>query len=300
MDWQHLRTVLAIGRGGTLSAAARVLGVNQTTAARHLDTAEQVLGTPLFLRLGGRLQPTAAGQIALERAARMEAEALACQHAIQDEQALLAGPVSLTATEGVVDVLLAPHLSQLYARVPGVRVELLGSHERLSLQRREADLALRLARPRPEPEGGQGAETAMVTRKLADIGYAAYRAQGGPASACPGWLTYSTAWASLPEAQWAADQPEDILLRSNSLGSLVAAAVSGLGWLALPCYLGDGVAGLVRDPRPVPVQRELWLVAHQQVIRLPRVRAVADWVGELIHQRRDWLLAGESPDLGSL
>lgn len=274
MDWDHLRTVLAIGRGGTLSAAARSLGVNQTTVSRHLEAMEQRLGGALFLRLSGQLYPTDAGSVILERAARMESEAKACRHALADSQAALAGPVSLTATESILEGVVAPALGGLYQQLPAVQLELIGCHDTLSLLHREADLALRLARPQADSsEAG-----VLQARKLAEIGFAAYAARDAASSSCPGWLTYGAALSHVPEAQWVTAQPERVVLRASSLTSLAAAAAAGVGWAALPCYMGDQQAGLSRCERPVPVVRELWLVAHHDVLRVPRVRAVADWL----------------------
>lgn len=277
MDWDHFRSILAIGRGRTLSAAARALGVNQTTIARHLEVAEAAVGEALFLRLQGQMEPTEAGQVVLERAARMEAEVQACRHALADSKAALAGPVSITGTEGVIDYLLAPALPRLLAHVPGVTVDLIGSHDTLSLHRREADLALRLARPRATSEDG----AAFRVRKLAEVSYAAFCAHDRQ-DECPGWLGYLASLSHIPEARWLAEQPlgDRPLVRSNSLSSLIEAARVGTGWVTLPCYIGDRLPFLVRAPIPCSVVREVWLVAHDQVLRLPRVRAVADWLAE--------------------
>ena len=97
MEWSDLRYVLAIARAGTLAAAARRLGVNQTTAARRLAAAEAELGARLFDRADGVLRPTRAGEAAIARAARMEREVEALEQGIGDADAAAAGLVRLTA-----------------------------------------------------------------------------------------------------------------------------------------------------------------------------------------------------------
>lgn len=294
IDWEHFQTVLAIGRGGTLSAAARALGVNQTTVARRLEAVEATVGEAVFLRLRGAMLPTEAGQKILDCAARIEGEVLACHHALSDTKAALAGPVSITATEGVIDYVLAPAFPRLLAALPGVTVDVIGSHDTLSLYRREADIALRLARPKVSSDDG----AALRVRKVAEIGYAVFRGAGqkGP---CPGWLGYSVALSHVPEAQWVASQPlgEQPLVRSNSLSCLIQAAAAGVGWVVLPGYIGDQLSFLERCPLPCPVVRELWLVAHEQVLRIPRVRAVADWLTAEI-STQDSLRRAQEPTQG--
>lgn len=77
MNWDDIRYLLAIGRSGTLSAAARQLKVDQTTVARRLKGAEGDLGVRLFDRIEGRHMPTAQGEMALQRGTRVELEVLA-------------------------------------------------------------------------------------------------------------------------------------------------------------------------------------------------------------------------------
>jgi DNA-binding transcriptional LysR family regulator len=145
MDWNDLRFILTIARAGTLSAAARRLGVNQTTVARRLAAAEAALGTRLFERVGGALHSTESGAAAVTRAARVEQEVYALKHGIGDADADAAGMVRITAVPVLVNQLLIPALPLLYATYPRLRIELAAEPRNLSLTRREADIALRLA-----------------------------------------------------------------------------------------------------------------------------------------------------------
>jgi DNA-binding transcriptional LysR family regulator len=286
MDWDLIRTVLAIGRGGTLSAAARQLGINQTTVSRRLEAAEQAVGGALFLRLNGALVPSEAGRLALDHAAQMENTAVAFGQAVHDSGQSLSGSVEITATEGILSLVIAPALPAFHAALPGLSVVLTGGHESLDLSLRQADIALRLNRPR-----GNG----LRARKLADIAHVVY---GRPDTVDQPrrWLGYHTAFADLPESRWLAAQEGGTspVLRTNSLASLCNAAVSGLGWALLPCYAGDPCEPIARQGEAV-VWRDLWMVLHEEVARVPRVRAAADWLTHYMVSQRQRLTGGYSP-----
>jgi DNA-binding transcriptional LysR family regulator len=103
MEWSDLRVLLAIARAGTLAAAARRLGVDQTTVARRLAAAETALGTRLFERVEGALRPTMPGEVALARAGRVEREVQALEQGIAGTDAEPAGLVRLTAVPIIVN-----------------------------------------------------------------------------------------------------------------------------------------------------------------------------------------------------
>src|SRR5690349_14902177 len=133
MEWSDLRHVLTVARAGTLAAAARRLGVNQTTVARRLKAAEQALGTRLFERRDGVLYPTAAGEAAIVRAARVEQEVEALETGVGEDEAGVAGLVRITAVPILANRLLIPALPKLLAVHPGLRLELVAEPRNLNL-----------------------------------------------------------------------------------------------------------------------------------------------------------------------
>ena len=278
IDWNDVRYALAVARGGSLVAAARLLGVDQTTVARRLRVLESCVGTPLFERLKGHFAPTPAGEALMERGGRIEREIAALRHFGSDNEGQVRGVVRLTAVGAMVSHYLARHLAELRGRHPGLAVELIASSRSLDLSRREDDLAIRLARP----QAGD-----FIVCRLASLAYGVY----GSATAPPAedgwddccWVAYEHSLAHVPEMRWLAERVADerILLRSNNMDALATAVADGLGLAVLPRLLGARHASLrcLSGEQPV-LSREIWLVMPRELRHVPRIRAVGDWLVE--------------------
>jgi DNA-binding transcriptional LysR family regulator len=272
-DWNDLRYLLAVAQGGTLAAAARRLRVDETTVARRLAAAEAALGARLFERIGGAMRPTAAGEAAVAHAERIEREVQALQGRIGGADAAVAGTVRLTAVPIVVNRLLVPALPALLAAHPLLRLELIAEPRNLSLTKREADIALRLARP----HGGG----AVVARRIGRLDYAVYGPGNGDADTLP-WITYEQGLDELPQAKWIAaatrGAAEPPALMASDAETILAAVRIGLGKSLLPCAVAAPEPGLRRlgDGTPV-LSRELWLLVHADMRRLARIEAVIAW-----------------------
>jgi len=272
MEWSDLRYVLTIARAGTLAAAARRLGVNQTTAARRLAAAEAALKARLFERRDGVLHPTRAGEAAIARAAQVEQEVRALEQGIGGADAAAAGTVRVTAVPILANRLLIPAVPRLFARHPRLRVELTAEPRNLSLTRREADVALRLARP----ETG-----AALARRIGRLDYAVYAARRRKADALP-WITYEEGLSHLPQARWIAAQGHETApLLLNDAEAIVQAVRAGLGKSPLPWFVGEREVGLTRLSRVV-LAREIWLMVHRDLRAQARIAAVIDWLTELM------------------
>lgn len=278
-DWSDLRIFLAVHRAGSLSAAARPLGIDASTAGRRLASLEQALGERLFDRVPEGLVPTAAGAEILDLALAMEEKALAVERALGSREGGIAGTVRLTTVEILASRFLAPRVPPLLAAHPGLRLELLTASRVLDLPRREADLALRMGKP---------TEPGLAGRKLGSIAFALY----GSDREAP-LFAFDESLAHLPESAWLEGfcRGREPILRSNSTAVLFEAVRAGAGNAVLPCWLGDD-AGLQRliEPEELP-SRELWLVVHPDSRRIPRIRAVADFLAERI-EREEALLLG--------
>lgn len=275
MDWDDLHTFLAIARHGTLSAAARALGVTQPTMGRRLAAMEARTGARLLQRLPGRYSLTPLGESVLGNAERIEAEALAAERTITGRDVALEGVVRLTTVDTLAAQIVAPALAALQSRHPGIIVELVPDTRSLSLSRREADIALRMSR-------FEGHEVAA--RRVGTIAMGLF--------AAPGWrdrigkgdvrlVTVLDDQAHLPEAKWLHEAFPGAMIgfRSNSREVQFWATLSGAGIGALARYRADGEPGLVRLRTDMPdLVRDIWLGVHVDMRHMPRVRAVMDAV----------------------
>lgn len=159
-DWNLIRTLVAVGETGSLSAAARALGSSQPTVSRHVDELERTLGVKLFLRGRRGYELTEAGAALMERGrAAVEAMASISLHAAGREERM-AGPVRISASEMVSAFVLPAIAARLAIEEPGIEIELVASDRVENLLRRDADIAIRMVRP---------AQQELIARKVADI-----------------------------------------------------------------------------------------------------------------------------------
>jgi len=287
IDWDDLRFFLAVHRTGSLAGAASQLGLNATTVGRRLTALEERARTRLFDRTPDGFVVTAAGRDIVARAERMEEEAFGVEREIEGADQRLAGVVRLTATEMLVTRFIAPHLPRLAARHPAITLDLWCTNAVVDLSRREADLALRLSRPR-DPD--------VITRQLAAIELALYAspgyldAHGGPEDPETGLAGHAVlGFAATPpfrvENAWFDPRTEGarIVLRSDSVSSIYAATVAGLGIALLPRAVADVDPALVRLPTTTsPAPRVVWQAVHKDLRTSARIRAVTEFIGEIL------------------
>ena len=151
LEWTDLRFLLAIQRARTLSGAARKLGCDQTTVGRRLEALETALEARLFRRTPDGYFPTRDGEAALARAERVEDEVLSLEREVVGRDERPAGLVRLTTYESFGTAFLAPRLGELRTLHPEIDLMLNMDNRPLNLSRREADLAIRPARPSQQP-----------------------------------------------------------------------------------------------------------------------------------------------------
>jgi len=275
MDWDDLHTFLTIARHGTLSGAARALGVTQPTMGRRLTALEARSGARLLQRHPQGYALTSLGEAVLGNAERIEAEVMSAERTITGRDVALAGLVRVTTVDTLAATILTPALAALQCTHPGIVVELISDQRSLSLSKREADIAVRMTR-------FEGHE--LVSRKLGSMVlgmYAsqAYLARHPLAQTDHKLVTVMDDQVHLPEAQWLATHfPQaSVAFRSNSREVQLWAAKSGAGIATLACYRADTDADLIRVlPDTPPLTRDIWLGVHSDMRHMPRIRAVVD------------------------
>lgn len=286
LDWGNLRFFLELARTGSLSRAAQRLGVDRNTVSRRIGALEQQLGVGLFERGPQGWTRTAAGIELSELATRIEQDVLAlARRADAADREALSGTVRLTTATHISAHLLVPALPALRRAHPDLVLEIAADQRTFDLTRREADLALRMGRPR---------DAGLVTRKLTDIAYgffaSAERARGRHAVdfAADPFVAFDESLASVPQERWIAKVAPQrrVVFRCNSTASLAAAARAGVGIAMLPLFVARTMPELVRLDGPEPIPHELWLLVHGDLRRAPRVEAVIAWVDDLVAHSR--------------
>jgi DNA-binding transcriptional LysR family regulator len=283
VDWEDIRFFTALARHGTLAATARSLKVTHATVARRLSNFETTLGQPLFTRGAHGFSLNAAGAAALAEAAQMEMAACALTEKREDAGQIV-GSVRITLSRVLADGFVAERLVPLQARHPRLDIELIATAKNLSLARREAEIALRMARP---------ASGELLTRRVTTLEYAFYAApeylRRLDSGEQPVFIAFDDASDYVPEAAWSQRflSRRRVLLRANSQLSQALAARAGRGVALLPTLVARALGGLEAVAfDEAPPARELWLLMRPDVARLARVRAVADHLVELFHEHQ--------------
>jgi len=295
MDWNDLRHFLVVARTGSLSAATRELHVSQATLGRRIQALEAALGVVLFERLNTGYVLTSAGREIQARAEAAEAAVLAVARGADGGRSTLQGSVRLATGEALASHLIAPHLVQFQSKYPALRLEFVTGIRAVSLSRREADLALRLIRP----DRGD-----HVRRKVGTVGFGLYTGSV-LVERCPDilqdpWTADLIGWdesmRDIPVAGWAEKHARaKLVATATSMNVQLALARAGLGAAILPCFVADAIPELVRLVGPAEIgSLDLWLVAHRDLSRAPRVRAVLDFVADLCSREATRLRGAEN------
>ena len=280
LDWNQLKAFLETAETGSLSAAARKLGLTQPTLSRQVAAIEQVMGVTLFERVGKSMALTPTGLDLLEHARAMGAAAEALSLAATGSSQAVRGVVSVSATDVVSSVLLPPLVKKLHDQEPGIAIDVIPSNALSDLLRREADIAIRHVKPE-QPD-----LIARLIREATAYFYASeswVNAHGHPRSA------EDAARLSFVGS----DRSGQYLgyLRMHGLPLSEAnfscyADHSVAHWALVRQGMGIGVMmeeialatpGMVRvlDDLP-PVRFPIWLVTHRELRTSKRIRMVFD------------------------
>lgn len=294
-DWNDLQFVLAVAEGGSLAAAARRLGVNHTTVLRRVAAFEERLGVKLFERLPTGYALTGAGE-ELARAARQVGDTVTgVERQLAGRDLRLTGTVRIATTDTLAHSIVPTALHGFTRRHDGMQIELTTSTALVSLSKRDADVAVR---PSSKPAKH------LFGRKLCDVALALYASASYLERKATKlelsrheWLMPDDSLATTSVARWMQRELRGVVpvLRADTFTTLAQAAVAGLGLVALPCYLGDRLPGLVRVRGVVAaMSTELWILTHDDLRHTARIRAVMDWFAKELGGQRA-LFEGRSP-----
>lgn len=281
-DWNKARAFLVTAEEGSLSAAARALGMAQPTVGRQVDGLEQELGIVLFERVGRGLTLTPSGMELLDHVRAMgEAAGRVSLTALGQSQAL-EGKICISASETYAAVLLPPIIAKLRTQEPGIQVEIVVANHASDLRRREADIAIRNFRP-TEPD--------LIAKKIGDADAVLY--------ATPDYIAkigHPTKPGDLQHADFVnMDQAGMMIKGLNTLGlgltesnfPLLTESYlvmwelvrQGVAIGILDAHIGDADPTVSRVlPNLEPLVFPIWLVAHRELTTSRRIRRVYDFL----------------------
>ena len=290
IDWDDFRFVLAIVRGGSVSAAARQLGVDHATVIRRIDRLEQSLSAKLFDRRKSGYLLTEAGQRVADSAEAMESTIVANQEAVGGSRAHLTGTVRIGAPDGFGSHFLASRLVAFGDRYPDLDLQLVATARLFSLSKREADIAISLTMPK---------EGRIVGRKLLDYRLGLYAAPAYLARApkineradlaAHRFVGYIEELLFTPELDYLPQVSPKISakFRSANLIAQLNATISGFGIAVLPHFMASAHPELTPVlPDEVSILRTFWMLMHADSKDLARIRAVADYIHETVERER--------------
>ena len=278
-SWDHYRTLLAVLDAGSLSGAARALGLAQPTVGRHIAALEAEIGAPLFSRSVGGLAPTEAGQALRPHAEAMAAAAAALVRTASGEVDALRGTVRIAAADVVAVEVLPPILTGFHEAYPEVVLELAVSNRQQDLLRREADIAVRMVRP---------TQGALLTKRVGAVrlGLYAHRryleGHGPPTRIAIGFDRDFQNVRALKDSRVSISLERDsFAFRSDNDLTQLAALRAGFG-------VGGCHAPIARrDPDLIAVledafqyELEIWVAMHEDLKTSRRMRLTFDWLVE--------------------
>jgi DNA-binding transcriptional LysR family regulator len=287
-DWEDVRVFIALARHGSLSAAARALAVNHATIARRMRSLETAMGERLVERRPNGYVLTPAGTRMLGPAGEMETAAASLSRGSADNRPM--GLVRVNAPPSLSQAFLVDPLAKLCTQYPGLDIDVATDFRTVSLERREADIALRFGKPQ---------DGDVIARPLVSLSFGFYATadlhRRIEAGAEPVFVGFDEINASLPEARWLSRHFPRARLSfrtSNQVGQ-AAAARTGAGIALLPDFIGRADKKLVACRlEHDPPARELWLIIRRQDRKDLRIGTVADYLAKIFLDGRELFEGG--------
>lgn len=285
-DWNQARAFLATAEAGTLSAAARNLGLTQPTLSRQVAALEEALGVLLFERVGRALEITPTGLDLLEHFRGMGEAANAAALAASGQSQSLVGAVSITASDAFAAYFLPDVLARIRQVSPGIELEVLAANDIRDLQRREADIAIRHARPdQPDLIGKllrQSSAHLYAAQSYLDQHGTPTTAQGLAQATFIGFAPVERLIAGLNSCGLTLTRQNFKLITDNGVvaGELIK---QGLGIGVMPKDFAAKVPGLTCIlPEIVSLPLPFWLTSHRELLTSRRIRVVFDILAEAL------------------
>jgi DNA-binding transcriptional LysR family regulator len=288
-EWSDFRYFLAVSRVGSLSGAARELHVNQSTVGRRLLALEASFGVRLFDRTPDGYVLTADGESVRTEVERLEDGFLGIERKLSGGDSRVSGVVRLATSETIARVFVSPHLARLKSIYPELSIELSTGAAAVDLSRREADVAVRFG-PQPKQPNVIACELgAMYSALYAAPTYLKAHRHTPLRTGLRGHsvIGFTGPLAKAEVARWldAHASEAKVVFRASTVHTIYDAVAAGLGIGLAPCALGERALTRVRVGGAMPSR--IWTVVHEDLNRSARVRAVLEFVRDVI-RKSEW------------
>ena len=281
-DWNDLRYFLELSRQGKLVRAAARLHVDHTTVSRRITALEKQLDVRLFDKSPSGYQLTDAGQRLLPLAEQIESASHRLYQDIAGKDARLGGTVRVAAPEALGTQVIARHVAAFRRQHPDIEIELVAETRRMSLSKREADIAISFSRP----DSGR-----LIAWKLCDYRLRLYATREYLAAHAPietpedlaghDFVSYIDDLIEMPELRFfdSTVRNVNVVFRSTNVSAQFNATLDGIGLGLVHCFMAQREPRLqVVLPTQVSVERTYWLLVHEDLRHVARVDAVCDFL----------------------
>ena len=298
-NWSDYPILLAVAEVGSLTAAGKKLGMSQPTVGRRIRALEDHFKTPLLRREDGILVPTRFGQSMLDHVRRMQDEASAIDRSSATLEDSLSGVVRLSATEGIGTAWLPGVIQRFRDEHPDILIDLGIGFRDFNLAQREADIALRWESP--------GEQNSLIGRKVAKVSFGFYASsdyikQHGQPRNLDEIGEHDGIMANIMDGKqlWLRDgdevphPPKRVTFQTNSIWAFGEALEHGYG-IGMESLCGRDThrrKDLQRILPDITPTEDLYLVAHQDLRRSTRIRAVFDFLVKAFKQDQDYFKTG--------
>ena len=281
LDWENLRTFLAVARAGSARAAAETLGVHYTSVTRRMAAFESSVGARLFDKSVHGYALTEHGQDILRDAEAMENAAFSVERKLTGADDQITGTLTVTMSTTIASFLLIDDLRDFRAAYPGINLSIDTGYRFADFGRREADVSVRVSNDPGDTLVGRRFGTFHQSIYARPDYIADYPPDKEGSGCC--WLDWmhrdafekKRAASEFPKVQNYTQIEDEVLL--------LEAAKSGWGMASLPCFYGDKQSDLVRVSQqpPEPVLG-VWLLTHPDLLQSAKVRCFMDFFGKAL------------------
>jgi len=276
--WEDLRLVLAIARGGGLSGASRILGLHHATVLRRLNSFEYRMGVILFERKARGYEPTPIGEEVAAIAARIECDVGDAYRQIVAHDIRLCGSIRFATSDFLAQTLLPPILATFQKKYPHIEIAVNISPQFASLSRRDADVAIRASKDKPQ--GLAGKCVGHLTYGI--YGHRALIEEGGGSGDIEqfDWVGSDHTLAHVSINQWrlAEFKEAKVCARFDSMLGIYGAIRSKMGIGFLPHFMASNDDDLIcLKTNPQQWTLGLWLLYHPDMRQMSRIKAFLEF-----------------------